>query len=162
MKEVDIAVQRDYTKSEEATATMILQMLTTATAASHICINSSNAVLHAACRREAMKMTMTHMKISMDSILVCYVCPRPIYHWVITAGTFLSVQGVTVQTVILPRNCKGLGSIYSCSPVAVLHWTSVKETPAINKAMHEKFLDTTTLKECWIHSLRDVLGIIRL
>ena len=107
MKEVDIAVQRDYTKSEEATTTMILQMLTTATAASHICINSSNAVLHAACRREAMKMTMTHMKISMDSILVCYVCPRPIYHWMIIAGTFLSIQGVTVQTVILPRKLQG-------------------------------------------------------
>ena len=120
MKEVDIAVHRDYMKSgEEATATMILQMLTTATEVTF----ASKAVkqfymLHAG---EAMKMTMTHMKISMDSILVCYVRPRPIYHWVITAGTFLSVQGVTVQTVILPRNCKGLGSIYSCSRVAVLH-----------------------------------------
>ena len=120
MKEVDIAVHRDYTKSgEEATATMILQMLTTATEVTF----ASKAVkqfymLHAG---EAMKMTMTHMKISMDSILVCYVCLIPIYHWVITAGTFLSIQGVTVQTVILPRNCKGLGSIYSCSPVAVLH-----------------------------------------
>ena len=105
MKEVDIAVHRDYTKSEEATATIILQMLTTATEVTF----ASKAVkqfymLHAG---EAMKMTMRHMKISMDSILVCYVCPRPIYHWVITAGTFLSIQGVTVQTVILPRKLQG-------------------------------------------------------
>ena len=106
MKEVDIAVHRDYTKSgEEATATMILQMLTTATEVTF----ASKAVkqfymLHAG---EAMKMTMTHMKISMDSILVCYVCLIPIYHWVITAGTFLSIQGVTVQTVILPRKLQG-------------------------------------------------------
>ena len=105
MKEVDIAVHRDYTKSEEAMATIILQMLTTATEVTF----ASKAVkqfymLHAG---EAMKMTMTHMKISIDSILVCYVCPRPIYHWVIIAGTFLSVQGVTVQTVILPRKLQG-------------------------------------------------------
>ena len=71
MKEVDIAVQRDYKQSrEEATPTIILQMLTTATEVTF----ASKAVkqfcmLHAG---EAMKMTTRHMKISMKNILVCY------------------------------------------------------------------------------------------
>ena len=53
---------------------------------------------------EKMKTTMTHMKESTENILVSQAQLRP-NHWVIAAGNFLSVQGVTVQTVILPRNC---------------------------------------------------------
>ena len=78
-------------------------MLTTAPD-SNICIKSSKAVLHVACRGSDEDDNDTYKGIHREYLSM--LCSRP-KHWVIAAETFLGVQGMTVQTEILPRELQG-------------------------------------------------------
>ena len=89
------------------------------------------------------------LKVSTENILVRF--DQDPKHWVISAGIFLSAQGVTVWSVILPTSHQYSYSFYS--PVEVVHWTSVKQACTCYQQDHEKLLNTITLKDMHLNML---------